>query len=60
MQCQQILHPTAAFYLAVINLSISMYLYKTFPAPPPKKELPVEISPVADAIELNEEAESAK
>lgn len=37
-----------------------MYLYKTFPAPPPKKELPVEISPVADAIELNEEAESAK
>ena len=33
-QTVEILHFTVAFYLAVFNLSIAIYLYRSFPAPP--------------------------
>ena len=46
----------AAFYLAVVNLSIAIYLYKTY-APPPKKKKAVEtpVETVPDAIGDSEE-----
>lgn len=62
-----------SFYLAVVNLSIAIFLYKTAPVPPPRKEdldksveleaIPTElpnlavVEKVADSIEIGEDEE---
>ena len=39
--CGYFLISTLAFYLAVLNLSIAIYLYRSFPEPPTIQDIPL-------------------